>query len=240
MCSKLASATSRRALAPSAAGRRLHSSKPTRAGTTSVGMLATGAHDRLLPACLPVCLPAFVYMVATFLPQPGANPACHPSHINPAACPRERPSGLPWVVHVCTCRLGGEPAMGKSAPLMPWAKAPKAPWVLVWLSPHTIVMPGWVLPCSATPAVLSALYANWKTCRSIKPHWVQRQLANQPAGPCRLAQHCGRMESPGPLGPPISPICCRKDTRAAAAAPGRYTTGQPPSCGGLIDCHRTQ
>ena len=31
---------------------------------------------------------------------------------------------------------------------MPLASAPKAPWVEVWLSPHTIVMPGSVKPCS--------------------------------------------------------------------------------------------
>ena len=31
---------------------------------------------------------------------------------------------------------------------MPKASAPNAPWVDVWLSPHTIVMPGWVRPCS--------------------------------------------------------------------------------------------
>ena len=31
---------------------------------------------------------------------------------------------------------------------MPNASAPKAPWVAVWLSPHTIVMPGSVRPCS--------------------------------------------------------------------------------------------
>ena len=31
---------------------------------------------------------------------------------------------------------------------MPKAKAPKAPWVAVWLSPQTITMPGWVKPCS--------------------------------------------------------------------------------------------
>ena len=31
---------------------------------------------------------------------------------------------------------------------MPWARAPKAPWVEVWLSPQTMVMPGWVRPCS--------------------------------------------------------------------------------------------
>jgi hypothetical protein len=31
---------------------------------------------------------------------------------------------------------------------MPCASAPKAPWVLVWLSPQTTVMPGSVAPCS--------------------------------------------------------------------------------------------
>ena len=31
---------------------------------------------------------------------------------------------------------------------MPKAKAPKAPCVLVWLSPQTMVMPGWVTPIS--------------------------------------------------------------------------------------------
>ena len=30
---------------------------------------------------------------------------------------------------------------------MPNASAPRAPWVLVWESPQTIVMPGWVSPC---------------------------------------------------------------------------------------------
>ena len=31
---------------------------------------------------------------------------------------------------------------------MPKASEPKAPWVAVWLSPHTMVMPGRVKPCS--------------------------------------------------------------------------------------------
>ncbi len=31
---------------------------------------------------------------------------------------------------------------------MPCASAPKAPWVEVWLSPQTMVMPGRVKPCS--------------------------------------------------------------------------------------------
>ena len=45
---------------------------------------------------------------------------------------------------------------------MPNASAPNAPWVEVWESPHTMVMPGWVrpswgpttctMPCSALPS----------------------------------------------------------------------------------------
>ena len=31
---------------------------------------------------------------------------------------------------------------------MPKASAPNAPWVLVWLSPQTMVVPGWVMPIS--------------------------------------------------------------------------------------------
>ena len=31
---------------------------------------------------------------------------------------------------------------------MPNASAPNAPWVEVWRSPQTMVMPGWVKPCS--------------------------------------------------------------------------------------------
>ena len=31
---------------------------------------------------------------------------------------------------------------------MPKASAPKAPCVEVWLSPQTMVVPGWVSPCS--------------------------------------------------------------------------------------------
>ncbi len=44
---------------------------------------------------------------------------------------------------------------------MPNAIAPSAPWVEVWLSPHTITMPGWLrpswgpitctIPCRASP-----------------------------------------------------------------------------------------
>ncbi len=46
--------------------------------------------------------------------------------------------GRVWVARTCSTSL---------VP-MPKASAPNAPWVEVWLSPQTMVMPGWVRPCS--------------------------------------------------------------------------------------------
>ena len=46
--------------------------------------------------------------------------------------------GSVWVASTCSTSL---------VP-MPNASAPNAPWVEVWLSPQTIVIPGWVRPCS--------------------------------------------------------------------------------------------
>ena len=46
--------------------------------------------------------------------------------------------GRVWVASTCSTSL---------VP-MPNAMAPKAPWVEVWESPHTMVMPGCVRPCS--------------------------------------------------------------------------------------------
>ena len=46
--------------------------------------------------------------------------------------------GSVWVASTCSTSL---------VP-MPKASAPKAPWVEVWLSPQTMVMPGWVKPSS--------------------------------------------------------------------------------------------
>ena len=43
-----------------------------------------------------------------------------------------------WVASTCSTSL---------VP-MPKARAPNAPWVAVWLSPHTMVIPGWVRPSS--------------------------------------------------------------------------------------------
>ncbi len=46
--------------------------------------------------------------------------------------------GSVWVARTCSTSL---------VP-MPKASAPKAPWVAVWLSPQTMVIPGRVRPCS--------------------------------------------------------------------------------------------
>jgi hypothetical protein len=54
------------------------------------------------------------------------------------------PHGLGALLHQ---RLGRQDVLDLDVP-MPKASAPKAPWVLVWLSPQTIVVPGRVKPCS--------------------------------------------------------------------------------------------
>ncbi len=51
---------------------------------------------------------------------------------------RGSPCSRHWVASTCSTSL---------VP-MPKASAPNAPWVDVWLSPHTMVMPGWVSPSS--------------------------------------------------------------------------------------------
>jgi hypothetical protein len=61
------------------------------------------------------------------------------------SCPSTRTSnvrGLRWSRHcvASTCSTSLVP--------MPKASAPNAPCVEVWLSPHTMVMPGWVSPSS--------------------------------------------------------------------------------------------
>ena len=59
-----------------------------------------------------------------------------PSTVTAIVCGRRW--GRVWVARTCST----------SEVPMPKASAPKAPWVEVWLSPQTIVMPGWVRPCS--------------------------------------------------------------------------------------------
>ncbi len=58
--------------------------------------------------------------------------------------------GSVWVASTCSTSL---------VP-MPKASAPKAPCVEVWLSPHTIVMPGWVMPCSG-PMTWTMPWSAW-------------------------------------------------------------------------------
>src|SRR3954449_10110357 len=60
---------------------------------------------------------------------------------------------------------------------MPNASAPKAPWVEVWESPQTTVMPGWVrpscgpttctMPCSASPRGCSGTPNSRQLARSV-------------------------------------------------------------------------
>ena len=65
---------------------------------------------------------------------------------------------------------------------MPIASAPNAPWVEVWLSPQTTVMPGWVspscgpmmctMPCSTSPIGCSRTPNSSQLRRSVST-WVR-------------------------------------------------------------------
>ena len=76
-------------------------------------------------------------------------------------------SGSVWVAS--TCSTSDVP--------MPMASAPKAPWVEVWLSPQTTVIPGWVnpscgpmmctMPCSASPIGCSRMPNSSQLRRSV-------------------------------------------------------------------------
>ena len=59
------------------------------------------------------------------------------------------PSTVTAIVPGCTCgSVCVASTCSTSLVPMPKASAPNAPCVEVWLSPHTIVIPGWVRPCS--------------------------------------------------------------------------------------------
>ena len=74
--------------------------------------------------------------------------------------------GRVWVANTCSTSL---------VP-MPKARAPKAPWVVVWLSPQKMVFPGRVIPSSGmqtwmTPWRASAISKSMMPC--------SRQLARR-------------------------------------------------------------
>ena len=81
----------------------------------------------------PVPMRPMIVRMTSFAVAPSGRSPLTVTAIVPGRC-----WGRVWVARTCSTSL---------VP-MPKASAPKAPWVDVWLSPHTIVMPGWVRPCS--------------------------------------------------------------------------------------------
>jgi hypothetical protein len=71
-----------------------------------------------------------------------------------------------WIRHwvASTCSTSEVP--------MPKARAPKAPWVEVWESPHTTVMPGRVAPCSG-PMTCTMPWRKSFILNSVMPKSVQ-------------------------------------------------------------------
>ena len=128
-------------------------------------------------------------------------------------------SGSVWVARTCST----------SEVPMPNARAPKAPWVEVWLSPQTIVMPGWVspswgpttwtMPCSASPMGYSRTPNSAQLRRSVST-WV------------RLT---GSVIGPGVVGTLWSSVArvrsVRRTGRPASRSPSK-------ACGLVTSCRR--
>ena len=98
------------------------------------------------PCPPPVPIFAITASTMSLAVTPGAR---SPSTVT--AIVRKGLRGSDWVARTCST----------SEVPMPKARAPNAPWVEVWLSPQTMVIPGWLspscgpttctIPCSASP-----------------------------------------------------------------------------------------
>jgi len=81
----------------------------------------------------PVPMRPMIARITSFAVAPGGSSPVTVTAMVPGRC-----CGSVWVASTCSTSL---------VP-MPNASAPNAPWVEVWLSPQTMVMPGSVRPCS--------------------------------------------------------------------------------------------
>ena len=84
-----------------------------------------------IPPPVPI-MPMMARMMSLAVTPAGNSPSTLTAMVNGGCW------GSVWVARTCSTSL---------VP-MPNANAPNAPWVEVWLSPQTIVIPGCVSPCS--------------------------------------------------------------------------------------------
>ncbi len=107
--------------------------------------MAAPRYSMTCPAPPPVPIWPMMASTRSFAVTPGGRA---PSTVT--AMDAGRRWGSVWVARTCSTSL---------VP-MPNASAPKAPWVDVWLSPQTMVMPGWVRPCSG-PMMCTIPWSAW-------------------------------------------------------------------------------
>ena len=95
--------------------------------------MAEPRYSMIEPIPPPVPILPMMARITSLAVEPGGSSPSTVTDIVPGRC-----WGRVWVASTCSTSL---------VPI-PKASAPKAPCVEVWLSPHTIVMPGRVRPCS--------------------------------------------------------------------------------------------
>ena len=105
----------------------------------------------------PVPMRPMMVRITSFGPEPvGSSPSTVTAMVAGRAC------GSVWVARTCSTSL---------VP-MPKASAPKAPWVEVWLSPQTTVLPGSVRPSSG-PMTCTMPWRSWPMGYSGTPKAAQ-------------------------------------------------------------------
>ena len=130
-----------------------------------------------------------------------------------------RTAGSVWVARTCSTSL---------VP-MPKASAPNAPWVLVWLSPQTIVMPGCVTPSCGPMTCTMPWPASPMECRRT-PN--SAQFARRVSTCVRLIGSSITSEPVGTLWSSVASVRSgRRSGRPASRSPSK-------ACGLVTSCTR--
>ena len=127
-----------------------------------------------------------------------------------------RVCGSVWVASTCSTSL---------VP-MPNASAPKAPWVEVWESPQTMVMPGWVTPSSG-PITCTMPWRRWPRPYSGTPNSSQLRLS---ASSCACDSWSGWSRPVGTLWSAVASVRSGRRTRRPARRSPSNACGLVTSC----------
>ncbi len=174
--------------------------------------IADPAYSTTCPAAPETPRAPMVPRIRSLAPTPTpASPSMLTRIVRALAC------GSVWVARTCSTSL---------VP-MPKASAPKAPCVEVWLSPQTIVMPGWVMPSSG-PMMWTI---PWRALRREKSGMSNSAQLRSRASTWAARERVGDAR----LAPDRRDVVV--DRREGAVGPAHPAAGEPQAVEGLRRGH---